>query len=421
MKPTDPVLIVGAGLSGLTCATVLHQNGVAYRIFEKADAVGGRIRTDDVHGFRLDRGFQVLLTAYPEAKRFLDYDKLDLHPFRAGALVHRAGSFHRLSDPFRHPSELIPTLRARVGSLADKLAVLKLRRDVRPGATAESGHHLSGESTLSALRSSWGFSEDMIDGFFRPFIGGITLDPSLSTDRAFFEFVMHMFTEGDAAFPAGGMDAIPKQLAQGLNRDWIHLNTGVTSIIDPQTLLLSDGSRVHGSRVVVATDMTGGQQLDNTIEERAWNGTTCMYFDAPKAPLESPVLVLNGEAVGCINNVVVPSLVAPGYAPKDHHLVAVSLFARDDKTAPAPEDVMEELQAWFGPEVRDWTHLRTYHIPHSLPSQETNARTLHTLSARLEDDGHIVCGDHMTTSSINGAMASGRVAAEMILAASSAS
>ena len=282
------------------------------------------------------------------------------------------------------------------------------------------GHHLTGESTLDALRSEWGFSDDMIEAFFRPFIGGITLDPSLNTDRAFFEFVMHMFSEGDAAFPAGGMQAIPEQLATGLNPDWIRLGTGVASIVDEHTLLLSDGSRVEGQRVVVATDMSGGSRLDSSLGERAWNGTTCMYFDAPKAPSETPVLMLNGEGSGRVNNVVIPSVVAPGYAPEGSHLVAVSLFTDEGQPEPTPESVIEELRTWFGPEVRVWTHLRTYRIPHSLPSQEAGSRSLHAVSARLEDDGRIVCGDHLTTSSINGAMASGRVAAELILAASSA-
>jgi phytoene dehydrogenase-like protein len=257
----------------------------------------------------------------------------------------------------------------------------------------------------------------MIESFFRPFIGGITLDPTLSTDRAFFEFVMHMFSEGDAAFPAGGMDAIPKQLAAGLNPAWIRLGTGVASIIDEQTLLLSDGSRVEGERIVIATDMSGSTRLNPSLEERSWNGTTCMYFDAPKAPTETPVLMLNGERFGRINNVVVPSSIAPGYAPPGRHLVAVSLFNQTGDPDPTPESTIEELRDWFGPEVRVWTHLHTYHIPHSLPSQEVGSRSLHAVSARLEDNGRIVCGDHLTTSSINGAMASGRVAAELLLAA----
>lgn len=419
MNTSRPVLIIGAGLSGLTCATVLQRNGIEYRIIDKADGVGGRVWTDDVEGFRLDRGFQVLLTAYPEAKRFLDYGKLDLHAFRAGALVRKNGRFHRLSDPFRHPSDLLPTLNARIGSVKDKLGVLKLRRDVRPRALDQLGHRLTGESTIDALRSTWGFSEDMIDGFFRPFIGGITLDPTLSTDRAFFEFVMYMFSEGDAAFPAGGMQAIPEQLAASLNPDWIHLNTSVEEVIDAHTLVLSDGSRIEGRRIVIATDMSGGHELDPALDERTWNGTTCMYFDAPSAPIDTPVLVLNGEGSGAINNVVVPSIVAPGYAPEGHHLVAVSLFPEEGSPAPTPEKVIEELRSWFGPQVRVWKHLRTYHLPRSLPSQQAGSRALHAVCARLEDDGRIVCGDHLTTSSINGAMASGRVAAELILAATS--
>jgi len=422
MNSPRPVLIVGAGLSGLTCATVLQQSGIEYRIFDKADAVGGRVRTDDVDGFRLDRGFQVLLTGYPETRRFLDCEGLKLHPFRAGALIRKGGRFHRVSDPFRHPTELFATMRARIGTLGDKLRVLKLRRDVRPRALDQLGHRLTGQSTLDALRNEWGFSEGMIDAFFRPFIGGITLDPLLNTDRAFFEFVMSMFSDGEAAFPAGGIQAIPEQLAAGLSPDWIHLNTGVDTIAGANSLVLEDGTRMEGARVVVAADMTGAHRLDESVAERTWNATTCVYFDAPTAPSDIPVLMLNGQGAGRVNNVVVPSVVAPGYAPDGRHLVAVSLFPSSDDTADsAHEAALLELREWFGPEVDDWRHLRTYHISHSLPSQKAGTRHLEAVCARLEDDGRIVCGDHLTTSSINGAMASGRVAAELILAARSES
>ena len=418
MNSSDPILIVGAGMSGLTCATMLHQNGIPYRLFDKANEVGGRVRTDTVDGFRLDRGFQVLLTAYPEARRFLDYQALDLHSFRAGALIQKDGRFRRVSDPSRHPTELIATLRAGVGSIADKMRILKLRWDVRPSGQNQFGHQLTGESTLSALQREWGFSASMIDTFFRPFIGGITLDPTLSTDRAFFEFVMHMFSEGHAAFPTGGMQAIPNQLASKLNSEWIELNAGVDTIIDAKTLVLEDGSRVDGKRIVIATDMTGGHRLDSAIADRSWNATTCIYFDAPKAPNKTPVLMLNGDGTGQVNNVVVPSVVAPGYAPEGRHLVAVSLVPTSEIGEATPAEIaIKELHAWFGPQVGDWRHLKTYQISNALPSQTAGSRTIDPLCARLELDGRIICGHHLSTSSINGAMASGRVAAELILAA----
>ncbi len=417
MTTKQPVLIVGAGLAGLSCAVRLDRADIPYRILEKSDAVGGRMRTDSVDGFRLDRGFQVLLTAYPEAKNVLDYDALNLHAFRAGAMIRKDGRFHRLSDPFRHPSEALSTLFADVGSFADKTRILGLRRDLRRTASQVRSHRLTGQSTAGALKKDWGFSSEMVEAFFRPFIGGITLDPELKSDRAFFEFVMDMFSEGDAAFPAGGMQAIPEQLAASLNPEWIHLEAAVASMPDARTLILEDGTRMEGEPIVIATDMTSANGLDPEIDRRAWNGTTCVYFDAPSAPLDMPVLMLNGSGTGRINNVVVPSVVAPGYAPEGRHLVAVSLFdTLRSEDGDAFDGLLAELREWFGAEVDDWRYLRTYHIPQALPSQEAGTRVLDAVCARLTEHGHIVCGDHLTTSSINGALASGRVAAEIVMA-----
>lgn len=414
-----PVLIIGAGLAGLTCATHLHRAGIPYRIFDKSDAVGGRVRTDSVEGFRLDRGFQVLLTAYPEAESLLDYDALDLHPFDAGALIRKNGRFQHVSDPLRHPGRSLATLSAKVGSFSDKLRVLSVRRAAKQSFEKNGSHRTTGETTADALRKSFGFSDDMIASFFRPFIGGITLDPSLKTDRAFFEFVMHMFSEGYAAFPAGGMQAIPEQLAAGLNPEWIHLDTPVEAVMDASALTTEAGERIDGERIVVATDMNSARTLANdpgTVTDRPWNGTVCLYFRAPVAPLNKPLLMLNGEGEGLINNVVVPSLVAPGYAPEGEHLVAVSVFPDDQvETDILLARVEDELTTWFGSQTREWRHLRTYHIPHSLPSQAVGSRTLGATAVTATERGFVVCGDHLTTSSINGAMASGRQAAQFVM------
>lgn len=409
------MLIIGAGLAGLSCATHLHRHGIPYRILEKSDAVGGRVRTDSVDGFRLDRGFQVLLTAYPEAKALLDYDALDLHSFDAGALVRKGEQFQHVSDPLRHPGRALATLRADIGSWSDKLQILALRRAAKKAFEKGGSHRLSGQSTFEGLQSTYGFSPSMVETFFRPFIGGITLDPSLQTDRAFFEFVMHMFSEGSAALPAGGMQAIPEQLATGLNADWIHLSTPVARILDARTLVTEDGTSMEGEQIVLASDMSTARGLSSDVEERSWNGTTCLYFDVPSSPVDAPLLMLNGEGAGIINNVVVPSIVAPGYAPEGRHLVGVSTFSNPEVDS-FDTLIRNELEDWFGKDVASWRHLRTYHIPHSLPSQAAGIRNLAPNGITATDNGLIVCGDHLTTSSINGAMASGRHAAEYVLA-----
>lgn len=122
------VVIVGAGLAGLSCACQLTRDGLSSMLIEASDGIGGRARTDEVNGFLLDRGFQVLLTEYPEAKRVLDYPALRLHSFEPGALIRTNGKFHRVADPWRLPSAMLSTLSAPVGTVADKLSLGKLRQ-----------------------------------------------------------------------------------------------------------------------------------------------------------------------------------------------------------------------------------------------------------------------------------------------------
>jgi phytoene dehydrogenase-like protein len=193
------VVVVGAGLAGLACARRLHQAGVGFTLVEAGDDVGGRVRTDVVEGFRLDRGFQVLLTAYPEARRVLDYAALDLRPFRAGALVRRGGRMQRLSDPRRRPQDVFAALRADVGGLRDKLRVLGLTRDVSAGPLDElfARPELSTEKRLRAA----GFSAGFIDGFFRPWFGGVLLDRELRASSRMFDFVFRMLAEARRRCP----------------------------------------------------------------------------------------------------------------------------------------------------------------------------------------------------------------------------
>ena len=210
------VYVVGAGLAGLRCARRLHEKGVAATVLEASDGVGGRVRTDRVDEFLLDRGFQVLLTAYPEARDALDYRELELHPFYPGAMVQTGGKLVTVADPFRRRWDGLRTALAPVGSLSDKLKVTKLRRRVTSGSLEEL--FARPETTTREALAADGFSETIVDRFFRPLFGGVLLDRELGTSSRMFEFVYRMFSLGDAALPTRGMGAIPEQLAGGLPR-----------------------------------------------------------------------------------------------------------------------------------------------------------------------------------------------------------
>lgn len=405
------VLIVGAGLSGLCCARRLQQQDLRCLVLEASDGVGGRIRTDTVDGFRLDRGFQVFLTSYPEAKSILDYQALDLKPFLPGALVRYSGRFHELTDPWRRPLSSIRSLFSPIGSIADKLRVPNFRSRSLRGTIEDCFRHPE-TTSLQALQDA-GFSPSMIERFFRPFLGGIFLDSELRTSSRMLNFVFRMFSLGNACLPAEGMEAIPRQLATALPPDRIRLGARVMRV-RPGAVTLSTGEELRAKSVVVAVESCMAAELLGDTISSTGQGTTCLYFTAPRPPITQPLLVLNGDGRGPINNLCVPTVAAPSYGPGDKSLVSVTVLGTGNDPDRLLAEVREQLGEWFGTAVHDWRHLRTYSIPYALASQSPPALNVPERPVRWQS-GIYVCGDHRDNASIQGAMVSGRRAAEAVL------
>lgn len=413
MKSPD-ALIIGAGLSGLACARQLHRRGLDVQVLEASGRVGGRVRTDEVDGFMLDRGFQVMLTAYPEAQLELDYDALDFHAFYDGAEVRYDGGFHRIADPFRHPFDAPKTLFSPIGTVADKMRVARIRQSLRRTTVPELMEREE-HTALEALRERWGFSDNMINRFFRPFFGGIFFDRALGASSRMFEFLFKMFAEGRTVLPAGGMEQIPKQMRAHLPDDVVRLNVPVGAVAE-QTVTLESGEEMDAPAVVVATEAPEADRLVGDVTPTEARSTVCLYFSAPESPLDAPILVLNGDSVGPINNVAVPSDVAPGYAPDGRALVAAVVVgdpADDDEALRTA--VRDQLIDWFGGEAGGWTHLDTVHVPYALPEQAPPFLSPPQREVRRRP-GLYVCGDHRHNGSINGAIASGRAAARAAVA-----
>ena len=277
------VLIVGGGLAGLACAIRLQSAGMQTLIIERSDQVGGRVRTDVVDGFLLDRGFQVFLDAYPEAGILLNKAALDLRAFKPGALVFQQGCLQRVMDVFREPRHLFTSALAPIGSWADKfrIAVLKWRLS-RTNVSDIAGHT---DVTTADYLQEVGFSSRMIDGFFRSFYGGIFLERELQTSSRMFEFTFKMFSKGSATLPARGMGEIPRQLASRLPAGTIRLNESVREIT-AGAVLLESGERLTGAVVVVATDATTAAKLMPGLVTPAvaWRSVTCLYFASTHSP-----------------------------------------------------------------------------------------------------------------------------------------
>lgn len=411
------VLVVGAGLSGLKAARVLADAGFDVKVFEASDGVGGRARTDEVDGFQLDRGFQVLLTAYPEARRTFDYESLDLGDFEPGALIRLNGKFSPVTDPIRRPGSAVSAIGSPVMGLADKVRVARMRQELLATSPAE----ILARPDIPAIDSlrQRGFSLFALERFFKPFFGGVFIDPELTTSSRLLEIFFRCFSAAPAALPAGGIANLAQSIATGLADGVVNLNRPVSEV-KADGVRLDDGEWIEASAVVVATDERNAARLAGVAEPSPGRVTTCVYYDAPASDLADKVLYLSPPGSGPINELATPSAVARGYAPAGRSLISVSAIGENATLDGLEPMIRNQLGDWFGGEtVARWNHLATRTVTDALPDFGPGRFQAGGLDPALEN-GLFVCGDYRESPSIQGALASGRKAAEAVIARLSA-
>lgn len=335
MGEAPDVVVVGAGLAGLACAVTLNDAGKRVCILESADAVGGRVRTDLFKHrsgiYRLDRGFQVLLTAYPEVERFLDLSTLNVRALYAGADVRFQNEWHRVANPWKHPIDAAKGFLSPVATLADKARIGELYASNRLSSLQTIAERPE-TATIQRLRAA-GFAETTIDRFFRAFFGGVFFDRELATSSRFFDFIFRMFSTGDTVIPSNGMQAIPEQLLSRLPENSVRLNTSVLHFserADDVEIRTVAGDLVRSHAVVVATESSAAQKLLDASGLASapiftrWSSTVTLHYatNGPP-PIHEPVLLLNGDGASPerpVNHVAFPSLVCPAYAPANDGL-----------------------------------------------------------------------------------------------------
>lgn len=395
------VVIVGGGLAGLAAARRLDRAGVEWLLVEGSDRLGGRVATDVIDGWRLDRGFQVLNTAYPRVPALVDIDALDMRYFTAGVLVRRAGGLHRLEHPLREPRAAAQTLGSRVGSFADRLkfAAFAARCATYPVEKLL----LEPEVTAQAALRKAGISHRMIEEVLRPFLSGVLADRPLDTSSHVLAMIMRSFARGRIGVPAGGMAALPAAIAGPLPYPQVLVNAAVLSL--GPGMVVTTGGEVRCRAIIVATDPVAASQLLPQIPRPDMRGLTTYYFGAPQAPLAEPTLLLDGDRREIIANTMVMSNAAPEYAPAGKSLIAASTVGVAAPSSASETVIRVELARLYGVPTDDWELLEVVALPHALPVANPPQGILRKPVSL--GNGLFVAGDHRDSPSIQGALASG--------------
>lgn len=417
-----PVVIIGAGLAGLALARELHQAGVYYLLLDAEDRPGGRLKTDVVDGFKLDRGFQVYLSGYQIASRVLDLEALNLGNFGRGAILFDGSSSAVLAEPRGFLAKL-KFLKSSPVPIAD----LKKFSGWCSYLANSSVYQLGRLPDVPAgdFLKSEGFSEVFIDKFCRPFFGGIFLDRSLRVSSRQLAFVAKMFAEGPACLPADGMQAIPNQLAEDLPAYLFRWGSRVESVLTSKGravgVRLDTSEEIEAEAVVIATDAVEAIRLGGLKFDAGSNHSICLYFEAPYEFDKTGLLALNGSEQGIVNHVAALTAAQPSYAPLGKHLAAATILGDSDRSDEELAEIAKtEIDRWLpGKGVNLWRFIRAYRVANAQLPQRPGWRASQPRN-EAATKGLYFAGEYTTNSSIDGAIESGLACAQTVLNARNA-
>jgi protoporphyrinogen oxidase len=402
------IYIIGAGVSGLIAAKVLENSGYAPVVLEATDRAGGRVKTDLIDGFQLDHGFQVLLSSYPAAQKYLDFKALELQELRSGAVIFKNGKQQVIGDPLRDISVLFSTLFSGVGNLLDKIKILQL--SLRLQKKSIDAIFSSQEISTKEYLQEFGFSSQMIAQFFSPFFTGIFLENKLTTSSRMFEFVFKMFGEGLAVIPKGGMEEISKQLVAKLSNTTFQFNTKVRSVSDEE-IILNTGEKLASTATIIATDAS---KLVNNAPSKnlTWKSCQTLYFIANKRVIEKPMIGLVSKEDSLINNIFYHTSVQT-ITSFTQELLSVTVvkqhqLSEKELVTKILMQLKEECQ------IDHLTFLAIYHIKNALPDLKDIKYEVLPSETQLSS-GIFLAGDLQLNGSLNAAMISGEKAALRVI------
>jgi protoporphyrinogen oxidase len=396
--------IIGAGISGLIAAQVLENYGYKPTIIEGSNSVGGRVKSDLVEGYLLDRGFQVLLTSYPAAKKYIDFDALEIQKLLPGATIFKNGKSQTIGDPLRSFSLLFPTLFSSIGTFSDKLKILKLNVLLKK-KEIDTIFKEDEKTTLQYLIDV-GFSEEMIQTFFKPFFSGIFLEPNLETSSRMFEFVYKMFGEGLAVVPKAGIQAISNQLKDNLKNTKILLNSEVESVKN-KSIILKDGSEIESDFTIIATEAS--QLVANlNNQETHWKTCDTLYFETSERIISRPLIGLISEENSLINNLFYHTSIQTTTKGKGELLSVTIVKNHSLSEKQLIGKITEELEDFCG--ITNTTFIKRYQIEKALPKLDNLQYEISSTETKLTSS-IFLAGDQLLNGSLNAAMIAGERAA----------
>jgi|TARA_B110000238_G_scaffold1304_1_gene1204 protoporphyrinogen oxidase len=403
-KSAYKIHIIGAGISGLIAAQILENHGYHPTIIEGSATIGGRVKSDVIKGYTLDHGFQVLLTSYPAAKQYLNYDALDLQELLPGATIFKNGKQQTIGDPLRSLSLLIPTLFSSIGLVSDKIKILKLNTLLKKKKLFTIFKE-DEKTTLQYLKNI-GFSEEIIQNFFKPFFSGIFLEPNLETSSRMFEFVYKMFGDGLAVLPKDGIQAISNQLKNNLKNTEIIFNSQVKEVKNTE-IVLEDGSEIKSHITIIATEASSLiSNLKN--QETEWKSCDTLYFETKNRVIKKPLIGLISDKEALINNIFYNSSIKNSSTGKNELLCVTVLKNHHLNKEDLIKRVQDELLQFCN--ITDTTFLKRYRIKKALPKLSNIQYELSSTETKLKAT-IFLAGDQLLNGSLNAAMISGERAA----------
>ena len=407
-KKALQIHIIGAGVSGLIAAQVLENHGYYPMILETSSKVGGRVKTDNVKGYQLDHGFQVLLEAYPKAKQYLDFQSLELQSFLPGAIIYKKGMLQIIGDPLRNISFLLPTLTSSVGKFMDKIRIFKLNLKIKRKSLDVI--FKEPETTTLQYLKKVGFSSTIIEQFFKPFFSGIFLEPDLQTSNRMFKFVYKMFGEGLAVIPKAGIGAIPKQLLDKLTQTQVIYDTSVKKVMDGQ-IILTDGTQLNSDFTIIAAE--AANLVSNLkLQDIEWRSCDNLYFEVAEKVISKALIGLISDPDSLINNIFYCNNLATHSKGKKELLSVTVVKEHRLDQKELIEKVTTDLATYCN--IKDVEFLKHYHIKKALPKLSNLQNDIEPSETKLTDT-IFLAGDQLLNGSLNAAMSSGEKAAMALI------